>query len=222
MFCIPIIARNTDEALLKIGRAEPLADILEIRLDMMDAFDLSGIIQSTEKPILVTYRSEKEGGRGTADDVTRAHYLSKAIEAGADFVDVEYGMPAAFRNRIFRNRGRPKIIVSLHDIHGTPSRGKLETIFLRMAATGSDSVKIVTQAKAPEDNLRVLELIPLAQRQGVNITAFCMGHIGRISRVLSHLMGGYLTFGSLDAGEESADGQIPITSMKKILACFPP
>jgi 3-dehydroquinate dehydratase/shikimate dehydrogenase len=41
--------------------------------------------------------------------------------------------------------------------------------------------------------------------------------MGRISRIASPLFGGYLTFASLEEGEESADGQIPVTEMKRIL-----
>jgi 3-dehydroquinate dehydratase/shikimate dehydrogenase len=67
------------------------------------------------------------------------------------------------------------------------------------------------------DNFRVLELIPKAQEREINIIAFCMGRFGRISRIFSHLMGGYLTFASLEGGEESAAGQIPVAEMKKIL-----
>jgi 3-dehydroquinate dehydratase type I len=86
-----------------------------------------------------------------------------------------------------------------------------------MAATGADIVKIVTQAGAPQDNLRVLGLISLAKNLGIKIIAFCMGPMGRISRIASPLMGGYLTFASLETGNESASGQIPVREMKKIL-----
>ena len=51
MFCIPIIAKNTDEAFEKIARANTLADMLEIRLDMMDMFDLHEITKATSKPV---------------------------------------------------------------------------------------------------------------------------------------------------------------------------
>jgi len=81
-------------------------------------------------------------------------------------------------------------------------------------------VKIVTRAETYEDNLRVLQLIPQAHAMGVKIVAFCMGPMGRISRIFSHLMGSYLTFASLEAGEESAAGQVPINEIKKILKMF--
>ncbi len=216
MFCIPIIARNTEEALEKIARANTLADMIELRLDVMESFCLEDILPMASKPVIVTYRSKKEGGKGSADYGTQTRYLLNAIEAEADFVDVEYSMPLDFRQRVFQVPGASKVIISAHMQNGTPSRDKLEDILRRMAATGADIVKIVTRARTLEDNLRVMHLITTAQKLGVKIITFCMGPMGRISRIASPLFGGYLTFASLEEGQESAHGQIPIMDMKKI------
>ncbi len=217
MICIPIMAKNTDGALKKMAKANTLADIIEIRLDVMEKFDLKEITKSATKPILVTYRSKREGGEGSAGYGTRVRYLSDAMEAGADYVDVEFKTPLEHRQRIFQNRGSSKIVVSLHLQNGTPSKETLEGVLKNMAATGADIVKIVTWARAWEDNFSVLELIPKAQAMGIAIIAFCMGPLGRISRIVCPLMGGYMTFASLEKGQESASGQIPAPDMKKIL-----
>jgi len=217
MICISIMAKNTDRALKRMAKADTLADMIEIRLDVMEEFDLNEIIKSATKPILVTYRSKREGGRGSAGYGTRVRFLSDAVEAGADYVDVEFKIPLEHRQRIFQNRGSSEIVVSLHLRNSTPSKDKLEALLKNMAATGADIVKIVTQAKTPEDNLRVLGLISMAKKLGVKIIAFCMGPHGRISRVACTLMGGYLTFASLDTGQKSASGQIPAMEMRKIL-----
>ena len=220
MFCIPIIARDTEKALEKIDRATPFADMLEIRLDMMDSFDLHRIIKVSQKPTLITYRSEKEGGKGRADPKTLTDYLMTAINEGADLVDVELSLAQEWRDKIFNARGDSGIVISTHRHHGTPSQEKLEKILRDSIDTGAHIVKIVTKAETYEDNLRVLQLIPKAHTMGVKIVAFCMGPVGRISRVFSHLMGCYLTFSSLETGEESAAGQIPINEMKKFITHF--
>ncbi len=222
MICIPIMAKNTDGAIKKMAKAEPLADMVEIRLDLMEEFDLKKLIRSATKPVLVTYRSKREGGRGSAGYRTRMRHLSDAMGAGADYVDVEFKTPLEHRQRIFQNRGSSKIVVSLHLRNTTPSREKLEGVFKNMTATGADVVKIVTHARSREDNLRLLELIPRAQAIGTEIIAFCMGPLGKISRIASPLMGGYMTFASLEKGEESASGQIPAPDMKKILEMLSP
>jgi len=222
MFCIPIIARDTEEALRKMAMAAPLADIVEVRLDLMDSFDLGPIIRSSVKPVLITYRSEKEGGMGKADPDTVAGYLVSAIQEGANLIDLELGMPLTVRERILNARGGTKVIISTHINNGTPSRDELKRIFNESVHTGGNIVKIVTRASRWDDNFRVLELIPEAREMGVDIIAFCTGPLGHMSRIFSLLMGAYMTFTSIQKGEESADGQITIMEMKELLEFFTP
>jgi 3-dehydroquinate dehydratase type I len=211
------MARNNTEAMTKMAAAAPLADMMEIRLDVMESFDLKDILETAPKPVIVTYRSKKEGGSGLARYETRVRHLLRAVELGADFVDVEFSMPQIYRQEIFQAEGSSRLIISAHLSNKTPPREVLEDRLRKMAATGADIVKIITYAREPEDNLRVLGLIPLARKLGVNIIAFCMGPAGRISRIFTLLMGGYVSFASLEEGQESAAGQIPISKMKKML-----
>jgi len=217
MICIPIMARNTSDAVSKMASASNVCDLMEIRLDVMEMFDLKEIIASASKPIIMTYRSRKEGGEGRAPYGDRMDYLKEAVRLGADFVDVEYSIPLEHRRSLFQNCGRTRLILSKHFRNGTPSRETLTNLFRKMTATGADLVKIVTRARIPQDNLTVLNLIPLAQRTGVDIVTFCMGPIGRMSRVASPLLGGAFTFAALDRGQESASGQLTVKEMKTIL-----
>ena len=217
MICIPIMARNTSDALRKMAPASAFGDLMEVRLDVMEAFDLSEIIGAASKPVIITYRSEEEGGHGRAPYGARVDYLKEAVRLGADFVDVEYAIPPEHRRLLFENRGAAKLILSKHFRNGTPPKEKLEDLFEKMAATGADVVKIVTHAGTLADNLTVLGLIPLAEKMGIGIIAFCMGPLGRISRVACPVLGGAVTFASIEKGQESASGQMPAKEMKMIL-----
>jgi 3-dehydroquinate dehydratase type I len=217
MICVPITARNTGEAIEKIARANPVADVLEFRLDLMESFCLEEMIHFSRKPVMVTYRSLAQGGKGSADFRTRSDYLMRAIDAGADMVDVECTMPLRFRQEFFQPQRTFKVILSSHFVNGTPDRNILEQTLADLASAGADIVKIVTKAEAPEDNLRVLNLLPKARKLNIRLIAFCMGSMGRLSRIASSLLGGYLTFASLGQAEESADGQIPVREMRKML-----
>lgn len=220
MYCIPIIAKDTEEAIKKMGEAGRLADVLEVRLDLMDSFDINVIVSSAEKPVLVTYRSVKQGGKGKAGAEKSAGYLISAIEAGADLVDVELGMPYGLKNSILNARGKTKIIISTHINSGTPSGDMLKKIYEDSIAAGGDIVKIVTMAREWEDNLRTLEIVSMARKDDVKIISFCMGPMGRMSRLFSLFMGASMTFASLETGQESADGQVPIDKMKEIAGFF--
>ena len=222
MFCIPIIARDTEEAFRKMAIASPLADIVEVRLDLMDSFELGPIIRASVKPVLITYRSEKEGGMGKADPDTAAGYLISAIKEGVHLIDLELGMPLTVRKRILKAKGGTKAIISIHINDRMPSRNELKRIFNESIGAGGDIVKIVTRASRWDDNFRLLELIPEARDMGVDIIAFCTGPLGRMSRIFSLLMGAHMTFTSIQKGEESADGQIPIMEMKELMEFFTP
>ena len=215
--CVPIVAGNNREALRKMARASILADMVEFRLDLMESFLIPELVRTSSRPVIVTYRSEGEGGRGSDGVASRIGYLQEAVEAGADFVDLEYRLPRASRRKILGNRGRSKIILSAHIVKGTPSFPVLKEKLNKMASEGAEVVKMVTLAKTPLDNLRTLALIPEARKRGVELITFCMGPLGRLSRIASVLLGGYLTFAALEPREASAAGQIPVREMKNIL-----
>ena len=222
MFCIPIMAYDNSEALTKMEKAASAADVFEIRLDTMEAFDLKELIDLSPRPVLVTYRSRSEGGRGILDPEVSSEYLLQAVRYGADYIDIELTMPSPLRSRILRERGSTKVIISKHIESHTPSLWELEEIFKKAVETGGDIIKIVAYAKSWEDNLRIVKVIPLAKKAELEAIAFCMGQKGRLSRVISHLMGGAMSFTPFEYGEESAYGQIPVSEMKKILRYFNP
>lgn len=220
MLCIPIIARDTEEAVKKISEAEKYADICEIRLDIMETFQLKDIIEAAQKPVIVTFRSEKEGGMGLNDPSDVSDILIKAAQEGAACIDVELSMPDKWKRSIIQNSGKSRVIISSHIMDNTPSIDDLKILLDDSINTGGDIIKIVTMAKEWNDNLRVLELIDYAGERSIDIISFCMGALGRISRVCSLLMGGYLTFVSLESGQESAPGQMTVLEMKKALEVF--
>jgi 3-dehydroquinate dehydratase type I len=216
--CIPIGAPDTERAVEKIKRANEAADLLEFRLDLLQNCRPEILFRAAERPVIATYRSARQGGEGSDNYATRQRVLNQGLEAGAWLVDVELDLPPRFREGFLVNPGPERVIVSIHLLEGTPSWTSLRSLLLEMAAVGASLVKIVSLARSPGDNLRVLRLIPEAKMKGLKIIAFCLGPLGRISRVASPLLGGYLTFAALGEGEESAPGQIPAREMRQILS----
>ncbi|MCD6306813.1 MAG: type I 3-dehydroquinate dehydratase [Deltaproteobacteria bacterium] len=218
--CVSIAARDTAEALNKMARAETLADVIELRLDLMESFDMKQLVGSTTKPILAAYRTKGQGGAGNEE--AAGPCLMEAVEAGANFVDVEWGLPPGYREAIMKHPGRPRIVLSNHILDRTPPFAELRRLLEEMTDGGPDLVKIVPRAGKWEDNFQVLKLIPLALATHREIIAFCMGPLGRVSRILCPLMGGYMTFAALDSGEESAPGQIPASDMRRVWRIMSP
>jgi len=220
MICIPITAGTHDAALMQMKRSFPLADLLELRIDQIRDVNLKKLMGEKRGKILVTNRRRDEGGGFSGTERERVELLKQAVALGADYVDIEVRTEEALIKelsaKVGNHRGRSKWIISHHDLCGTPSERALRRRLDECTRTGADIVKIVTYANRMEDNLKVLGLIPYARRKGQEIIAFCMGELGRISRIMGPLLGASLCYVSLEEGAESAPGQLTIGEMKQI------
>ncbi len=204
MICVPLTGKTTEEMLAGARQAAKAgADCVEYRVDYMDRPDVAALVGKGPLPEIVTCRPKREEGNFAGDESARIAILQKAVDLGADYVDVEYGSVKKVRPH------RPtKLIVSVHDYIRTEEN--LPRLHLRLAATGADIVKIATTARDIRDNLRLFELLAGAS---VPTIALAMGERGVISRILAPKFGGYLTFASLEAGKESAAGQLTIAEL---------
>src|SRR3990172_2754246 len=204
MICIPIIANKLPGALHDMAEASMVADIIELRIDYIKDVDLKRLLEKRIKPVIVTNRPVREGGKFNGSEEERIALLKLAIRLRADYVDIEHDSIQNIR-RDTVHRVPTKIIVSYHNFRETPD--DLTTIYNRLSQSGADIVKIVTHANSITDNVRIYRLLQQSQRP---IISFCMGELGIISRILYKRFGSYLTFASLQAGKESAPGQINI------------
>jgi 3-dehydroquinate dehydratase type I len=222
--CIPIMADSVEDALVKMKRAFSIADIVELRLDRIGKPNLKRLLGQERDRILATNRRREQGGGFAGTERERISLLKEAVSLGAGYVDIEAGTDPALiawmKAAIRKGGGKTKLILSRHDLRGTPGMRTLRKNLDEGVGTGADIVKIVTTARAMEDNLRVLSLIPAGRKKGVGVIAFCMGETGRVSRVMAPLVGSFLTFASLDRGEESAPGQFTAEEMKNFLNQF--
>lgn len=217
LLCVPVQAPNTNEALGRIARAGVLADLVELRLDLIPDADIGALVRASPVPVIATVRSRQEGGAAHGPASETVSQLLRALKAGAAYVDVEMGLPREARQEIVRRAGPERILLSRHAVDGTPSSSALTGLLERMAALRPAIIKIVCLACAPEDSLRVLALIPRARSMGIGISAFCMGRTGSMSRVHSLRMGAVLGYAALSAAETNTDGQIPVQDMRRIL-----
>jgi len=224
--CIPIIAETEEMALLKISRPLPedcfLEILFELRADRMREIKLEKILREKEKKIVVTNRRREEGGGFQGTEKERISYLLKAVDLGADYVDIEASTDAALLAKVkaaIADQGfKTLLIVSSHDFVNTPSERSLKQKLEEGAALAPDILKIVSRADTQEDNLKSLGLIPYARKNGQEIISFCMGDKGRMSRVMSLFLGAYMGFASLSKGEESASGQLSLAEMITVLS----
>ncbi len=195
-----------------IRKAGTLSDLFELRMDLVGE-GWQEIVPHLHKPWIATMRDVSHGGKFTGSEKERISRLMRAVELGADMVDIELDCPS-LEQTVKSIKSSAACLVSYHNWDGTPPLEELSAIVRRQIAAGANVCKVVTMAENIRDSLAVLELPGLFP--GTDIIAFSMGPAGTLSRVLSPLMGGYLTYASLDDNAGSAPGQLSVSVLHGI------
>ena len=230
MICTSLQHKNLDA----LFEALETTEMAEIRLDRcpLSLEEIEGLFGSSDVPLVATCRiadiladlqradgiPDTEKGRREqqirAYDITERR-LTKAVEAGAAYLDLEMEAPAPMSKRLRKAAQENGTIVirSYHDFAGTPSREKLAETVSQCREFGAEVVKIVTTAQCEADVQTVLSLYEDFDR----LIAFCMGEAGRQSRLDCLAKGAPYTYAAFTEDEATAPGQWTNASMEKAL-----
>jgi 3-dehydroquinate dehydratase type I len=213
--CVSILPENSFQALTLIGKAEKAkADLIEVRLDCLEATTyLRELSQRTKIPLIAVHKLTSEKGFFSGTEAQRQQSLLNAAESGFEYVDVDLSSPNCQGTIEKLKQLGVKPIVSHHKFDGTLSRSAMEKVLEQEILCGACICKIVGTAKKIEDNLQVLNFVA-SHSSKAKLVCFCMGEVGKVSRLLSPMFGAYFTFASLEKGSETAEGQISIGEMK--------
>ena len=212
--CAVITGKNLKEFLTNLKKAQKQTDWVELRADYIKDFkigDIEKIKHAVRKHAIFTCRKPGEGGNFRDSEKERLAILSAALKSGFDFVDIE--LSAIPKVKFPTAPISSKIICSFHDFNKTPSLKQLKRIAEKMEKTKAQVVKIVTMVKTESDNQKLFELLA-GKKTGVEMIVLGMGEKGKITRLLSPLWGGFMTFAS--TGSATAPGQLTVTELKSI------
>jgi 3-dehydroquinate dehydratase/shikimate dehydrogenase len=208
--CVSLTEDTTAALVARMAELAPLADLFEVRADLVRDLDLAAVLLGRVKPLLFTCMPESEGGRfPDADRERRRRLLYEAIALGFDLVDV--GARDAFPDVVASKAGRG-LVLSWHDLDGTPD--DLDGVYDRMAALGPDIVKIAVTARSASDLGRLLAFAARHARDDApRLIALAMGPLGVASRILGGRFAAPFTFASAAIGREAAPGQVPARTL---------
>jgi len=213
--CASIQPETIAEALKLIKKIEVYkTDFIEVRLDCLKEHEeLAEIADYKKTPLIATNRSTDSLGKFSGSETERQKTLLNAARNGFEYVDIELSTPKLKEivKALFDMSAKP--IVSFHDFNETPSLPKLREVLKKEMANGAEVCKIVTTAKRAEDNLTVLNFVSQVH-ESAKIVCFSMGELGKPSRFLSPLFGGFFTIASLERGKETAPGQLTVQEMR--------
>ncbi|MCR5202243.1 MAG: type I 3-dehydroquinate dehydratase [Lachnospiraceae bacterium] len=219
-------------------------DFVEWRLDYFKQLENESVMNETlrrlnmslEKlPLLLTYRSKAEGGKGTLPKEKIWELLKKyAASPYVDMIDVEVFAGFDFNESIdgyindnvideetesfIADIKKSAVVVgSYHDFDGTPEIIKIEAALKVMDLLGCDILKI---AVMPKSNADVLTLMSAVNEMSEMVTkkpiiAMSMGKLGSVSRLICESYGCAATFASV--GQASAPGQIESAKLRGII-----
>lgn len=228
--CSSIVSQELKGLLEEIQYMQNLnVDIIEWRIDYYKNIDNQDSIKTTlkairkvmdNKPLLVTFRSKKEGGE---KEVNAEEYkqLNKTLIASGyiDAVDVELFSGEEIVKELvsFAHQHKVKVIISNHDFIKTPCKEEIINRLCRMQTLEADIAKIAVMPQTPQDVLTLLEATNSMRTQYADrpFVTMSMSRLGLISRLTGEIFGSAITFG---VGKEiSAPGQIAVTDLYRML-----
>lgn len=206
---VATVFASATEATVRAARQAAMAgaDWIELRLDRLSPqADLGPMLAGIGLPVLVTCRTDRDGGTFSGTLAERRELLQRALAAGARGVDLEEW-------ERWQPAPRPSLLIRSHHNLVGPGRDLPEKrdALLRM---GADVAKIAVTAPDLADAAQVVELLAATDQQATPTIAFAMGRAGSASRVLSCALGAPFIYAALDAdGEGAALGQLPVAQV---------
>lgn len=184
------------------------ADAIEIRVDLLEEPLPDGTVskipslkyvgeqlmilrQRTELPIIYTTRCTKENGRFPMDDPGLFYkYLTRAIQWGCEYIDVELWLPEEIRRKLAEKKGSSKIISAFHDFSGNFKWTAPETqVLFERGAVYGDVVKMYVLVHSMHENMEleyfrntIQQKYPHPPFSGLN-----MGPTGRLTRTMNKI-----------------------------------
>lgn len=197
LLCETVTGRTMPE-LVAARDAATAGDMVELRLDGVAGVDVAGALRGRRRPAVVTCRAPWEGGAFDGSEAERRRILTEALDAGAEYVDVEWR--AGFEDVVRRDPSR--IVLSAHDFDGVPA--DLAARARAMRAVGAGTIKIAVRVSRLSEALPLLDIA-----RGGAAVVVGMGEAGVASRLLATRFGSRWTY----AGPGVAPGQLPAARM---------
>ncbi len=230
--CVPVMGANPTEVLENLAATRAvLPDIIEWRIDYLADCSPSAVVslleevrtQSGDIPLLVTFRTEQEGGQKAISDLDYTRLLAEITPTGkADLLDMEFSIlcrsqQLAEVRKLAQERHLP-VIYSYHNFQQTPPQEQLLQKLEQMRLHNCDIAKIAVMPESPVDVLTLLSATQTMKtlHPELPLVTMSMGQLGAVSRLCGETFGSAVTFGS--AAASSAPGQIPASQLRQVLS----
>jgi len=215
---IPINANCNEDVLKKVKKASKYADLMEIWGDKLNNpldFSWTKEIRKYKKKIIFCLKDKKEKGDFKGNEKEKIEILSKACFF-CDFVDLAFFNNKEDIEKIIKNRGNAKIILSFHDFDNYPKdiKNKME----KMLEFKPQVIKISIKTNCFDDCLNLLKLANYAQKKykKTKFIFIAMGEQGKITRIFSPIITKTWGYAGIDKKSINAPGQMTAKNLIEI------
>ncbi len=202
------------------GAAELRADLLADPAQVRAA--LTAVRAASSLPLLLTYRSATEGGKGAGHGQGYEDYLASLLQLrpAVAAVDIEMACPASKALVAEAKAGGYDVVGSCHDFTATPSAAQIAEKLAQITAAGADITKVAYMPRTAQDvaALRHAAHDFAGAYPHQPLIAISMGQLGAPSR--TDLVN-CLTFATIADGAASAPGQATIAYVRAWLENTP-
>ena len=202
------------------GAAELRADLLADPAQVRAA--LTAVRAASSLPLLLTYRSTTEGGKGAGHGQGYEDYLASLLQLrpAVAAVDIEMACPASKALVAEAKAGGYDVVGSCHDFTATPSAAQITQKLAQITAAGADITKVAYMPRTAQDvaALRHAAHDFAGAYPHQPLIAISMGQLGTPSR--TDLVN-CLTFATIADGAASAPGQATIAHVRAWLENTP-
>lgn len=228
--CVPMVGETIDQLVEEANFLKNLdLDVVEWRVDFFkNVTNIDKVKEAlqairtvlTDKPIIFTFRSAKEGGQKEVSTEFYFELNKRIVETKqVEVIDVELFneeenikdlVKAAHINGL-------AVIISNHDFKNTPSKEEIISRLRKAAELGGDLPKIAVMPTCAADVITLLDATRIMNEEYAKgpIITMSMAGKGVISRLSGEIFGSALTFGA--AKKVSAPGQISVVDLRKTI-----
>ena len=189
------------------GLAQHEFDIAEIRLDLVGLVpgwvETCSSIEAAGMPVLLTVRSDQEGGRWEGAEKDRVAVYEESLGV-VSAIDMEVRSRSFSRTAGAAHRAKCTVVGSFHDFEKTPDKRVLRRVINEGRRKGADIVKIAAMINGREDIITLYEL--LRDTAGGPLCVIGMGPTAAHTRIGLPCAGSCLTYGYID--RSAAPGQL--------------
>lgn len=208
MICISVAPTSRRLALADLFNAAKQCDLIELCLDQFARTpDVGALIESVDKPILVSCRNQRDGGQWQGTEEDRIRLLRNAIVAGPAYVELDFEIAEQVPRF-----GDTKRVIGYTNLNGLLDQAAVDQVFERCWKAKADVVKFTWLTETLDDTWPLLAAA--TQHRELPVVGKGIGPSGLAFSLLGRRYGSPWIYAALERGMETCDGEVTVSQLE--------